>query len=76
MRIISRQSKLALLQVEEVMRHFPQVAYKLIKTDSFGDRHKEVSLMDKSVATDFFTRELDSALLDGKIGRASCRERV
>ena len=66
MRIISRQSKLALLQVEEVMRHFPQVAYKLIKTDSFGDRHKEVSLMDKSVATDFFTRELDSALLDGR----------
>ena len=66
MRIISRQSKLALLQVEEVMRQFPQVAYKLIKTDSFGDRHKEVSLMDKSVATDFFTHELDSALLDGR----------
>lgn len=66
MRIISRKSKLALLQVEEVMRHFPQVAYELIKTESFGDKHKEVSLMDKSVTTDFFTRELDSALLEGR----------
>lgn len=66
MRIISRQSKLALLQVEEVMKHFPQVAYELIKTESFGDKHKEVSLMDKSVAADFFTRELDAALIDGR----------
>jgi len=66
MRIISRQSKLALLQVEEVMKRFPQVDYELIKTESFGDKHKEVSLMDKSVAADFFTRELDDALLDGR----------
>lgn len=66
MRIISRQSKLALLQVEEVMKRFPEVRYELIKTESFGDRHKEVSLMDKSVAADFFTRELDTALIEGR----------
>lgn len=66
MRIISRQSKLALLQVDEVMSQFPDVQYELIKTDSYGDKHKEVSLMDKSVSADFFTRELDAALLEGR----------
>ena len=32
MRIITRQSKLALLQVEEVMRQYPDVHYELMKT--------------------------------------------
>lgn len=66
MRIISRQSRLALLQVDEVMRQFPDVSYELIKTDSYGDKHKDVSLMDKAVSADFFTRELDAALLEGR----------
>ncbi|MBQ8710783.1 MAG: uroporphyrinogen-III C-methyltransferase [Bacteroidaceae bacterium] len=66
MRIITRQSKLALLQVEEVMRQYPDVHYELMKTDSYGDKHKEVSLMDQSVSPDFFTRELDAALIEGR----------
>ena len=66
MRIISRNSNLAIRQVEEVMKQFPLTDYSLVTTESFGDRHKEVSLMDKSVAPDFFTRELDAALLDGR----------
>lgn len=66
-RIISRQSALALLQVEEVLRALPpDIEYEVIKTTSYGDRHKDVSLMDSSVSPDFFTRELDEALINGK----------
>lgn len=66
LRIVSRQSPLALLQVREVMSFFPGVSYTVSKLTSYGDRHREVSLMDPSLAQDFFTRELDSALLEGR----------
>ncbi len=65
-RIISRQSQLALLQVEELVKEAGITDYELIKTTSYGDRHKEVSLMDEGLAQDFFTRELDEALLEGR----------
>lgn len=65
-RIISRQSRLALLQVEELVSEAGIIDYELIKTTSYGDRHKEVSLMDEGLAADFFTRELDEALLEGR----------
>ncbi|MBQ0029617.1 MAG: uroporphyrinogen-III C-methyltransferase [Bacteroidales bacterium] len=65
-RIISRQSPLALLQVNEVLCALPlDIEYEVIKTTSYGDRHKNVSLMSDTVSPDFFTRELDSALRDG-----------
>ncbi len=67
LRIITRQSPLALLQVEELQRMLPDtLRWEVTKTVSYGDRHKDVSLMDRSVAADFFTRELDEALLDGR----------
>lgn len=71
-RIISRQSRLALLQVDEFELSLSKETgpvdfdFELIKVESFGDKHKEVSLMDSSLASDFFTRELDNALLDGR----------
>ena len=65
-RIISRQSRLALLQVEELVKEAGITDYELIKNTSYGDRHKEVSLMDEGLAQDFFTRELDEALLEGR----------
>ena len=65
-RIISRQSRLALLQVEELVKEAGITDYELIKTTSYGDRHKEMSLMDEGLAQDFFTRELDEALLEGR----------
>ena len=65
-RIISRQSRLALLQVEELVKEAGITDYELIKTTAYGDRHKEVSLMDEGLAQDFFTRELDEALLEGR----------
>ena len=48
-RIISRQSRLALLQVEELVKEAGITDYELIKTTSYGDRHKEVSLMDEGL---------------------------
>lgn len=66
LRIISRQSPLALLQVDEVLRTLPpNIEHEVIKVTSYGDRHKNVSLMSDSISPDFFTRELDRALLDG-----------
>lgn len=65
-RIISRQSRLALLQVEELVKEAGITDYELIKTTAYGDRHKEVLLMDEGLAQDFFTRELDEALLEGR----------
>ena len=65
-RIATRQSPLALLQVEELVREARITDYELIKISSYGDKHKEQSLMDSTLASDFFTRELDEALLTGK----------
>jgi len=62
--VISRRSKLALLQVEEVFQLYPHVNYRLIEQESFGDKNKQLSLLD-SHPTDIFTRELDEAVLSG-----------
>ena len=70
-KIISRQCPLALLQVEELWQLINNnnltnnLKYEVIKVDSYGDKHKNVSLMDSTLASDFFTRELDNALLNG-----------
>ncbi len=61
-RIASRSSRLALIQVEEVMKNLPQVNYTTIKTDSMGDKDKQRSLL-SGVPSDFFTREIDNILL-------------
>lgn len=61
--VIARESPLSLLQVEELFALFPHLSYTVKGVQSFGDRHKQISLMDPFVADDFFTRELDQALL-------------
>lgn len=63
-KVISRESQLARLQVQEVFGALPGFAYELIYTKSFGDKHKDISLLDNPPA-DIFTRELDQALLEG-----------
>jgi len=62
LKVISRKSPLALKQVEEVFRLFPELNYELIKLESFGDKHPEISLLNNP-PQDFFTRELDEAIL-------------
>ncbi len=63
LKIITRNSPLALKQVDEVQKLRPDLHFDVVATESFGDRHKDISLL--NVAADFFTRELDEALLLG-----------
>ncbi|MDR3653272.1 MAG: uroporphyrinogen-III C-methyltransferase [Paludibacter sp.] len=65
MKVISRNSKLALLQVGECFSLFPQLEYELVTVASFGDKRKDISLLENPPA-DIFTRELDDAILSGK----------
>jgi len=63
LKVISRQSPLALLQVQEVFSFYSELHYELIKLESYGDKNKTISLLDNPPA-DIFTRELDNALLN------------
>ncbi|MDR0510258.1 MAG: uroporphyrinogen-III C-methyltransferase [Rikenellaceae bacterium] len=69
LRLITRSSPLSLKQTEELMALLPEVEYSLAEALSPGDRDKESSLMDE-VPSDFFTRDLDRALLDGEADAA------
>lgn len=55
---------MALVQVEECFALFPQLSYELVSVSSFGDKNKEISLLENPPA-DIFTRELDEAILNG-----------
>jgi uroporphyrinogen III methyltransferase/synthase len=65
LKIASRPSKLALIQVNEVMQYFPELNYSIKTIESFGDKNKDISLLDNSMA-DIFTREIDDSILAGK----------
>ncbi len=64
LRVASRGSRLAKVQVEEFLSLFPEVEPETVFLDSFGDKHKNISLLHQ-VSSDFFTRELDEAVLNG-----------
>lgn len=70
LRILSRRSPLARLQVDEALpalkRAFPDTAFEIAHLDSLGDHDLTTPLTDPSVPTDFFTRELDTAQLEGR----------
>ena len=63
LKVISRKSPLALLQVKEVFDLYPELEYGLIEIESYGDKHKEISLLGNP-PVDIFTRELDEAILN------------
>lgn len=65
LRIIARKSPLSLLQVKEAFAGLQGVSYRLCTMDTYGDRHRNISLMDR-IPQDFFTRELDRYLIDGE----------
>ncbi len=71
LRILSRKSPLAQLQVEEALpalrRAFPGVALAVSALESLGDHDLKTPLTDPSVPTDFFTRELDAAQRSGEV---------
>jgi len=64
MKVISRNSPLALVQVKETFALYPALEYELISVSSFGDKRKDISLLENPPA-DIFTRELDEAVLSG-----------
>ncbi len=64
-RIVCRDSPLSLVQAKEIVGLFPPFEYTQEAFASYGDKNKNLSLMG-DVASDFFTRELDEALLKGE----------
>jgi len=64
-RVVARPSPLSLQQVKEVFLELGNVPYEVLPVWSYGDKHKEISLMEQ-VPEDFFTRELDTVLLEGR----------
>jgi len=73
LRIGIRSSPLALKQADEVITLFKKmhlkVNFDVVKIDTIGDKDKAKSL-EKLEGTDFFTREIEQALLQGKIDLA------
>ena len=65
LKIISRNSKLAVIQAKELLVSFANIDYALTTTPSFGDKRKDISLLDNP-PTDIFTRELDEKILSGE----------
>lgn len=72
-RIGTRTSPLALRQVEEVVnslkRFYPEFSYEIVGINTYGDKDK-VTPISKMEGTDFFTREIEEALLKGEIDLA------
>ena len=68
-RIGTRPSLLALKQVKEIERKLPGIRFEVVSIMTKGDKDKETSLLDME-KTDFFTREIEDALLRGEIDAA------
>ncbi|MBI3991275.1 MAG: hydroxymethylbilane synthase [Candidatus Omnitrophica bacterium] len=70
LRIGTRTSLLALKQVEEVLdalkKFYHTVNYEIVGIDTYGDKDKVTPLSDME-GSDFFTREIEEALLENKI---------
>ena len=64
-RVIARGSRLSRLQVEEVFKNFPELAYEIKYLESYGDKNQQISLLNGEAPADIFTRELDNAIRQG-----------
>ena len=73
LRIGSRESRLAVIQTEKVMDYIrnthPEYELELVTMETTGDRRLDVTL-DKIGGKGLFVKELDKALLSGKIDLA------
>lgn len=69
-RVGTRKSPLALKQVEEVLdllkRFYPDIETEIIGIDSYGDKDR-ITPISEIEGSDFFTREIDEALLNGEV---------
>lgn len=68
-RIGTRPSRLALKQVEEIKKRLPNIYFDVITIETTGDRNKTTPLSEQE-RSDFFTYEIEEALLEGKIDAA------
>ena len=64
-KVIARGSRLSRLQVEEVLKNFPELAYEIKYLESYGDKNQQISLLNGEAPADIFTRELDDAIRQG-----------
>ena len=64
-RVIARGSRLSRLQVEEVFKNFPELAYEIKYLESYGDKNQQISLLNGEAPADIFTRKLDDAIRQG-----------
>ena len=64
-RVIARGSRLSRLQVEEVFKNFPELAYEIKYLESYGDKNQQISLLNGEAPADIFTRELADAIRQG-----------
>ena len=62
----TRPSPLAIKQTEEIKRLFPFVQFEVILIETKGDKDKK-TLLSNVEGSDFFTKEIDDALLSGRI---------
>jgi len=69
-RVGTRTSPLALRQVEEVLgalkRFYPSIKVEIKGIDTYGDKDKDTPIS-KIEGSNFFTKEIDEALLQGEI---------
>jgi len=68
-KIGSRPSRLAIKQVEEIKLLLPEIDFQLITIYTKGDKDKASSLLNQQ-NSDFFTFELEQALLNNQIDAA------
>jgi uroporphyrinogen III methyltransferase/synthase len=72
LKIGSRDSRLAVLQTEQALARLrdrlPEIAFEPVALSSPGDRDRRLDLRESP--PDFFTRDLDQALLEGRLDAA------
>ena len=71
LKVISRRSELAVTQVDEALTAleaiWPQgTSFERVLVETPGDRDLRTPLDDAAIPDDFFTRDLDRALLEGR----------
>ena len=69
LKVGTRPSPLALKQVKEIQKILPDINLEVVVIDALGDIDK-ITPISEVEGSDFFTRELDLALLAGKIDLA------
>lgn len=69
-RVGTRASPLALKQVEEILyvleKTYPSTEIEVVRIDTYGDSDKDTPISEIE-GSDFFTREIDEALINGDI---------